>query len=74
MAVVHRWSQGQTKASLIRRMFRRQADEAISRDPGKPKLTSLGLVEPAKPGSLSLQHQDFSKSFPDVVGVSRNYL
>lgn len=51
-----------------------QADEAISRGPGEPELTSLGLVESAKPGSLSFQHQDFPKSFPDVVGVSRNYL
>lgn len=34
----------------------------------------LELVESAKPGSLSFQHQDFPKSFPDVVGLSQTTL
>lgn len=51
-----------------------QADEAISRGPGEPELASLSLVESAKPGSLSFQHQDFPKSFPDVVGCLKTTL
>lgn len=48
MAIVHRWSPGQTKASLTGKMFiRGQAEDAISGGLGEPELTSLGLVEPA---------------------------
>lgn len=63
MAIVHRWSQGQAKTSLTQRMFRRQADEAISGGLGEPGLTFRGLAEPAKPGSLSLQYQYFQSHF-----------